>query len=566
MSKKYEDLSKEELLKKLREFEKELKNNKYWLVWENEKFPEQVVLECENNLPVLEEVNNKEIKIPNCDEDYNILIEWDNYHALTVLNYTHENKIDVIYIDPPYNTGNKDFIYNDHFVDKEDSYRHSKWLNFMEKRLKLARNLLKEDWVIFISIDDNEQAQLKLLCDKIFWEENFVWNISVINNLRWRNDAEFFKTCNEYLLSYKKNNFKIWSLKLNDEELEEYFLEDEYWIYKEWRYFQKTWKENKKEDRPNMYYPIYVNNNWDIFYENKEWFKEYFPINNDWSNWRWTWGFEKFKNEYYNLIVKKSKNKWYSFYLKQRLELKDWLRWKYLKTTIYKPEYSTWAWFILKSDLFDNPKSVFLIKDILEISSNKNSIILDFFAWSWTTWHAVLELNKEDSWNRKFILCTNNQNNICEEVTYKRLEKVMNWYNKNWDWEFINWLWWNLKYFKTSLVKKSKSRSQLKIDITQKCSEMLCLKESIFDEVIKSENYKIFSNTKKDKYLAIYYNFLGDDFSDYIEELKKLNTEIIVYVFSVDNSVDKSLFKWLDVKLEAIPQKILEVYKSLMRV
>jgi len=110
-------------------------------MWDREKEPEQVVLDCENNLPVLKRVKGKEIKTD--DGEDNILIEGDNYHALTVLNYTHKEKIDVIYIDPPYNTGNKDFIYNDRFVDKEDGYRHSKWLNFMEKRLNIAKNLLK---------------------------------------------------------------------------------------------------------------------------------------------------------------------------------------------------------------------------------------------------------------------------------------------------------------------------------------------------------------------------------------------------------------------------------------
>jgi len=131
-----------------------------------------VAKRCKNELPVLEEDKNKEI-VTDKEKPVNILIEGDNYHALSVLNYTHKGKVDVIYIDPPYNRGTGDhFIYNDKIVDKEDAYRHSKWLSFMEKRLKLAKNLLKNSGVIFISIDDNEFSQLELLCDDIFGEKN----------------------------------------------------------------------------------------------------------------------------------------------------------------------------------------------------------------------------------------------------------------------------------------------------------------------------------------------------------------------------------------------------------
>jgi len=177
---KYTDNNSEiEILKiEVSRLKKELKKKKkYGLVWEEK--PEEVIDMCKKKLPVLKEVKNKEI-ITDKNKPMNLLIEGDNYHALSVLNYTHAKKVDVIYIDPPYNTGNKDFIFNDRFVDKEDGYRHSKWLSFMEKRLKLAKNLLKDTGVIFISIDDNEMAQLKLLMDDknkgLFGEENFVQN------------------------------------------------------------------------------------------------------------------------------------------------------------------------------------------------------------------------------------------------------------------------------------------------------------------------------------------------------------------------------------------------------
>ena len=171
--KDYQNLSKEELIKEI----ESLKNHKrYGLVWEEKK--EDVVEQCKKQLPVLKEIKNKEI-ITDKNKPVNLLIEGDNYHSLSVLNYTHNKKIDVIYIDPPYNTGNKDFIFNDKYVDPEDSYRHSKWLSFMEKRLKLTKNLLKDKGVIFISIDDNEVAQLKMLMDgpNLLGEKNFIVDI-----------------------------------------------------------------------------------------------------------------------------------------------------------------------------------------------------------------------------------------------------------------------------------------------------------------------------------------------------------------------------------------------------
>lgn len=153
-----------------------LRENKiYGLVWEDK--PEDVEERLRDELPILTEVPERAIISNDKDAPNHILIEGDNLEALATLAYTHEGKIDVIYIDPPYNTGNKDFIYNDSYVDKEDSYRHSKWLSFMSRRLKIAKKLLSDRGVIFISIDDNEQAQLKLLCDEIFGADRFITNL-----------------------------------------------------------------------------------------------------------------------------------------------------------------------------------------------------------------------------------------------------------------------------------------------------------------------------------------------------------------------------------------------------
>ena len=195
-------LNEEELLPYLKLIENNLKTKKYGLVWEEKE--EDIYKELLSKLPILTEVNAKEIKT-DVNQPTHLLIEGDNLHALKSLQYTHKELIDIIYIDPPYNTGNKDFKYNDSFVDKEDTWRHSTWLSFMSKRLQLAKELLAKDGIIFISIDDNEICQLKLLCDEIFGEKNlidiFLWEK---NN----NPTFLSKTTRknyEYVLGYYKS-------------------------------------------------------------------------------------------------------------------------------------------------------------------------------------------------------------------------------------------------------------------------------------------------------------------------------------------------------------------------
>lgn len=199
------------------------KNKRYGLVWEDKA--EEVEEELKTKVPVLKEVKERAIINDADDEKYpnHIIIEGDNLHAEVVLDYVMPGSVDVIYIDPPYNTGNKDFVYNDSFVDSEDSYRHSKWLSFMDKRLKIARKLLSNKGVIFISIDDNEQAPLKLLCDDIFGEKNFVANLIWQKKFSRSNDALYFSTMHDHILCYCKKNIKEytnegWKIGLLDRE------------------------------------------------------------------------------------------------------------------------------------------------------------------------------------------------------------------------------------------------------------------------------------------------------------------------------------------------------------
>ena len=160
-----------EIKAKLTEIEKELKSKKYGLIWEEHE--EKVDEELKKNIPVFREIEEKEI-CSDKNNNINFLLEGDNLHSLYLLEKTHKSKIDFIYIDPPYNTENKEFIYDDKRIGIDDGYRHSKWISFMAKRLNVARKLLSNDGVIFISIDKNEFAQLKLLCDDIFGEKNMV--------------------------------------------------------------------------------------------------------------------------------------------------------------------------------------------------------------------------------------------------------------------------------------------------------------------------------------------------------------------------------------------------------
>jgi adenine-specific DNA-methyltransferase len=389
----------------------------------------------------------------------NLLIKGDNLEVLKHLSNSYDEKIKMIYIDPPYNTG-KDFVYNDdkkftieefmelagvdeekakrvlEFVDSK-SNSHSAWLTFMYPRLYIARKLLKDDGVIFVSIDDNEVAQLRLLMDEVFGEENFVGQISVINNLKGRSDDKFFATCNEYLLVYAKNinELKIKGIELTPEEIEEdYKFEDEFGKYKLTN-LRKTGKNWEREKRPFLYYPVLEKDG--KFYsitkdeynqifnkENKKFnddfvdelikkyeklgFQVFLPLDSKGNKGNWRWGFETYNKEKDKNITLNSNN---APSVKMRPVLEDGsIRSKLTKTTWYKGEYDTGSSgkYLKKlfnnKTLFESPKSLFFIKDILKIATSKNDIILDFFAGSGTTGDAVMQLNVEDGGNRKFIL------------------------------------------------------------------------------------------------------------------------------------------------------------------
>ena len=300
----------EETLNNLSLIENELTKKKYGLIWEEHE--ERVDKELETQIPTFEDVKEKEI-VSNQESDYNFLLEGDNLHSLYLLQKTHTNRIDLIYIDPPYNTGNKDFVYSDDTVDLEDGFRHSKWLSFMARRLKIARDLLSDRGVIFISIDDNEQSQLKLLCDDIFGEEHFLGLITVVGNPRGRDYGGIAKM-NDYLLVYSKTGKYVLN-KIEDKE-HVFKMKDELGGFELRELRNRNIKFNDK-NRPNLCYPFYVNPNskdehglLEISLENKDGYIEVMPAMSQGIQTVWRWGKEKslknlnINNVYWGLTTK----------------------------------------------------------------------------------------------------------------------------------------------------------------------------------------------------------------------------------------------------------------------
>lgn len=425
---KEEHTDDDDMLVALGEIENELNSKKYGLVWE--KHEEQVDRMMQDNIPVFTEVKEREIKA--IDENaYNFLLEGDNLHSLKLLEKTHAGKIDVIYIDPPYNRGKNDFRYNDDYIVKEDGYKHSKWLSFMEERLIVAKELLSDKGLIFISIDDNEIAQLRLLMDEIFGESNFINSFIWKRNSSVKTEKDKFTINTEYVLLYAKSlQFELNPAykPLSDSTRKMYSKNDN-----DGRGFYRLYPLQKPKDPgPETTYD-YVDNNGKIWK---------CPKNG------WRMKYEKLKeleNDGRLSLENKSLNEKAYWNERENEGKKIDTLWNDL------PENTTGSSELEKvmeeKNTFSNPKPIKLIQRCLEISS-KNATVLDFFAGSGTTAQAVLALNKDDGGNRKFILCTNNENNICEKVTYERIKRVIHGYAD------VEGIPANLKYFKTDFIAK----------------------------------------------------------------------------------------------------------------
>jgi len=571
---KFSNWSKDDLIKEIKKIQK---RKKYGIVWDEEKIPETVVVQCREKLPVLKEVKNKEIK-KDKDQADNILIEGDNYHCLSVLNYTHKGKVDLIYIDPPYNTGNAGFVYNDKIVDLNDTYRHSKWLSFMSRRLKLAKNLLKRTGTIFISIDDNEQSQLKMLCDEIFGERNFIALIIVQVNKGGRDYLQLAKT-HEYILCYGKS--EVSELNELSKDVSTFKLEDDQGKYEIRELRNRNPKFNRK-NRPNLFYPIYINKSIQdknkhcaiSLTKSKGYELSTIPTNSKGEEGCWRWGkplteknIVKNDPDKSQVVAKQKKDGGWNIYEKSR---------KYTtkaKTIWDETEMRTERGTIVLREIFgkpvfDHPKPVELVEKIIRLGAKKDSVILDFFAGSGTTGHAVLNVNAEDGGERQFILCTNDEDNnghemkIATDICHPRIEKVINGYKDSKGQSCGNYK-ANMKYYRTNFVDAEQTDMNKK-KLVDECTEMICLKENCFDEVKSGKQFKIFKRNGG-KYLGVIYD--DDGIEPLKKEIKKLNKKFNVYVFSLDESAREEEFEDIidSVDLKPIPEVILNVYRRIFK-
>lgn len=529
---------------------------KYGLVWEDK--PEEIEIRLVDELPVLTEVPERAIVSESPDAPNHILIEGDNLEALTALAYTHEGKIDVIYIDPPYNTGNKDFVYNDSYVDREDGYRHSKWLSFMNKRLQIAKSLLSSGGVIFISIDDNEQAQLKLLCDEVFGAQNNIGTI-IWKKKTNGNNMGLIPPVHDYILSYALNvenlSNKTFGLPLSEE------------------YIKKTYSNPDNDPRgpwttadlsanhKGPYYPITNPLTGEIHYPSKG---RYWVFNEKETLRRIKEGL---------IIFGKSGNA----KPVQRVFLKD-------REVRKKTADSWWDKYGMNEDgttelseifneskKFVHPKPTITIKHLLTLPPNEDSTILDFFAGSGTTLHATMQLNAEDGGHRKCILVTNNENNICEEVTYERNKRVIQGYTTP-KGEKVEGLHNNtLRYYRTNFLSRDKSVKNMR-QLVRLATDMLCIKNDVYTEAefcgkkINPNIARYFDNGQGNRMLVIYEERAIQLLVQLMAQTEDDGIKTMVYVFSpgADPYTDDFEDVAERVKLCALPSAIYEAYKRVL--
>ena len=534
----------DDMLIALGEIESELTSKKYGLVWEQHE--EAVDVMMRDNIPVFTEVADREIAVVP-GQGYNFILEGDNLHSLRLLEKTHKGKIDLIYIDPPYNTGNKDFVYDDAFVDKSDLFSHSKWLSFMDKRLRIARQLLSDTGVIFISIDDNEDAPLRMLCDDVFGADCFVANIAWQRNYSARNDSKGVPVEVEHILVYSR--IDKWSPKKlpRSEEMDSKYKNPDNDI--------APWTSSDAfaadaATHQGMVYAIqhpftgkliypYRNAHWR--YQQEQMLKEM----RGWCNYELRdiddaeeraavcgVTVESIRKDVKAIMLSESleqskkkaqavyeRGQWPRFYFTNGG--KGGIRRKtYLDKVEGKPATNYWPYSEVghtdeaKKELiavfggkapFDTPKPTRLMERILQIASSDESIILDFFAGSGTTAHSILKYNAANpKSNRRFILCTNNEGGICENVTYPRVKTVITGKRTD-ESDYAEGISANVKYYRTDFV--SKDDEYLSDSLLQHIREMIQLEHGV--KIDGSQYLMVMSDEEADELQAHWSEYEG---------------------------------------------------------
>lgn len=537
---KEEHKTDDEMLIALGEIANALISKKYGLVWEQHE--EKVDVAMQTNIPVFTEVPEREISLVP-DNRYNFLLEGDNLHSLYLLEKTHKGAIDLIYIDPPYNTGHEDFVYDDNYVAEEDSFRHSKWLSFMEKRLLIAKELLSEKGVIFIQISDIEVAQLKCLCDDIFGESNFLNIISVnMKNIAGASgggeDKRFKKNC-EYILVYAKSYDFLplfngaYTYTEMSSVVEQYRAEGKTWHYTsvllekgDKKYVGSTvdgdGNEIKIYTRKNAVIKSVKQIMADEGLTEKEVYYKYgtciFEAKDAQSSIRTRVINAKKELGITDDVVsieyvpKTGKNRgilYEQFYKGDKCRLFAWLGdiSEVIDGVLYKKSLQGTYWDYTSRinnltkegavEFSNGKKPVDLLKQIINLYPEDDITVLDFFAGSATTGHAVIALNAEDGGTRKFILCTNNENDICDTKTYPRLKNVAEGYGK------YTALPFNLKYYKTDFV--SRDEEYLSDALLEHMTEMIQLEHGV---KIDGSNYiMVMSDEEADELQANWANY-----------------------------------------------------------
>jgi adenine-specific DNA-methyltransferase len=629
---------------------------KYGLIWEDK--PEVVEEQLRTHLPVLKEVverrilsesefsefknlqnkiatpqqiglfadematsnttPNKTVAPPN-----HILIEGDNLHALTALSFTHEGKIDVIYIDPPYNRGENDFKYNDKWIDKDNPFKHSLWLNFISKRLKIAKRLLDIKGVMIIHIDEHEFDALNLLLETEIFSEDDSLGVIIWNKQNPKGDSKGVATMHEYVLVYCKNKQEFKNLeniitrpKPNAVKI----------LNKAKRLFSKIGKIGIPDEIKDIIKP---------FDFSKEILKDFEVrynlelVNIEFQNWLsrqdFTGGEKAYKfideigrvyqsvsmawpnkeqapEDYFIPLIHPTTFKpcpipvrgWRNPSITmQKLLDKNLIlfgkddttqpRRKYLLSeNMFENTPSIYNSGVSDDDLFNEigiefpyPKPTEVAKYFLQTIHPNPRMILDFFAGSGTTLHATMQLNAEDGGNRQCILVTNNENNICEEVTYERNKRVIQGYTNAKSVQVDGLTNNNLRYYRSEFIDSTKTE-QNKRQLTVASTDLLCIKEDCYIDITLEKGFnpiqcRIFTN-KAGKYMVVVYHSrtqleVYGQLITFIKTLGITTEKVKLYAFSPEKETLMDDFAEVEDLIEAVPlpEAIYNAYRATFR-